>query len=129
MARNISGHGEGYTFPFQGVKNLQRATGGWKPFHPPPFPALFLGSKHLKTNHTARLSFWRVNCSGLGACGSIYPYPSSPHGEKVVEMSIVWIGLVLALSLVVAGGTSCLMLHALFRAISAQHAKPARSED
>jgi len=44
-------------------------------------------------------------------------------------MSIVWIGLVLALSLVVAGGTSCLMLHALFRAISAQHAKPARSED
>lgn len=44
-------------------------------------------------------------------------------------MSFVWIGLVLALSLAVAGGAAYLMLHALFRAISAPSSQQVRSKD
>lgn len=44
-------------------------------------------------------------------------------------MSFVWIAIVLALSLAVAGGTAYLLLQALFRAIAAPPSQQVRSED
>lgn len=46
-----------------------------------------------------------------------------------MAVSFVWIGIVLAVSLAVAGATAYLLLQALFRAISAPQAQQARSED
>lgn len=44
-------------------------------------------------------------------------------------MSFVWIGIVLALSLVVAGGAAYLLLQMLFRAISVPGAQQVRSKE